>query len=81
MAIVSVRTELIQTVNAPVLSERIKTELVYQLDTGTGLRESNVSPGGSAVSYLGRALNFIGNSGSAREDVRAFNNRASEVTP
>ena len=77
MAIVSVRTELIQTVNVAVAA-RIGTTLIYQNDSGNGIVESNVEAAGPANNYLGRSLDAAGAQATARQDVRARNLRAGE---
>ena len=70
MAIVGVRTELDVTVEA---NTDLKTGLVWYMDNGTSKGQSNELPAGSATSYLGKALNFIGNKAAERELKTAFN--------
>ncbi len=80
MAIVSIRTELVQTVNAS-NAERIGTSLIYQIDSGNGIVESNVEAAGVATNFYGRSLDAAANRAVAREDVRALNLRAGELFP
>lgn len=63
MAIVGVTTGLDVTIEATTL----KTGLIWYMDNGTTKGQSSDLNPGSATSYLGKALNFIGNKAASRE--------------
>ena len=73
MAITGVRTELDVTIEA--VTGGTSTGLAWYMDNGTAKGMSNELSTGSATSYLGKSLNFIGNKAAARE-IKVASNQA-----
>lgn len=73
MAIIGVRTSLKSTAQAVVGGT--KTGLIWWMQTNTAKGQSSDLPAGSATNFLGKALNFVGNKGAAREIRVAQNDR------
>jgi hypothetical protein len=73
MAIVSVRTELVETI-----VPSVKSELVWLLNDGTNVQESNITSLIAARTVLGGALDAAGSRANARKYGKALNNRVDE---
>lgn len=63
MAIVGVKTGLNTTIEATTM----KTGLIWYMDDGKTKGQSSDFAFGSAMAYLGKALNSIGNKAAARQ--------------
>jgi len=72
MAIVSVRTELIQS-NVANQNSGIKTHLTWTMDNGTSSGESSALAIRSATGFVVKYMNSISNIAAAREITRVTN--------
>ena len=74
MPVITTRTDLTESRK----TTGIKTGLIWLLDNGVGIKESNVTGNTAATAVSGRALDGADRT-VARLDVRAINSRVNEV--